>query len=222
MTHTKRIAAGYGKTKRWVVTPNPGAHPKNRCIPLLILVRDILGYADTSREAKRIIHNGLILVDKKPRKDPKYGVGLMDIVDIPKAKKHFRIMPSKKGLIPKEINEKESSIKLCRIMNKSILGNGIIQLNLHDGGNILVNENSYNTKDTLILSLPEHKIIDFIRFEKGNMAIIVKGRHSGKVGKIREISEGTASRRSLTKIESLQTLTDYIFVIGREKELISV
>lgn len=257
MVHTKRIAAGYGKKHKWVTTPNPGKHKKEDSIPLMLVVRDILGYADTSREAKKIIHDGLIFVDKKPRKDPKYGIGLMDVIDIPKANKHYRAILSKKGptlsefqkefgamnlrpekfpeeifgpiepkgsirskFILKDIDERESNIKLCKIMNKTLLGKGSIQLTLHDGSNILAGKNSYNAGDTIIFDLQNRKITDVIKFEKNNLAMIVHGRHKGNSGKISEIIDGTITRKSLTRIGDFQTLTDYIFVIGKDEPLI--
>lgn len=220
--HTKRIASGYGKGKKWVTTPNPGPHTRGRSIPLLTVVRDVLGYADSSREAKRIIHGGLVLVDKKIRRDPKFGVGLMDILEFQRLKKYFRVMPAKNGRILKEISEKESKIKLCKIINKSIIKKGITQLSLHDGSSILTEKEDYNTKDSLVLELPGRKINDDIKFVKGNTALVVKGRHSGKAEKIKDISKGTATRKSITSLGDIQTLTDYLFVIGRDKSLIQI
>jgi len=220
--HTKRISSGYGKKPKWIVTPRPGPHKREESIPLLIVVRDILKYADTAREAKRIIHDGLIMVDKRIRKDERYGVGLMDTIDIPKIKKSFRVLPSKKGLILREIPSKESSIKPCKIMNKTIIKNGSIQLNLHDGSNIITDKTDYRTRDTLLIELPERKIKDGIEFKKGNIALIVHGRHSGEIGEINEISEGTATKKSITRLGEIQTLTDYIFVIGKKKPVITI
>ena len=42
------------KEKVWAVKPRPGPHPKDFCIPLQIIVRDILELAETSKEAKKI------------------------------------------------------------------------------------------------------------------------------------------------------------------------
>lgn len=225
--HTKRIAVGYGKEHKWVTTPRPGAHPKRESIPLLLALRDILKYADNAREARFIIHNGEILVDKKVRKDPTFAIGLMDLVEIPRLKKYFRVVPSKKGLLLKEIDKKEGgNVKLCKIMDKKIVKKGIMQLNLHDGSNILVNdtgkEREYKTKETLVLELPERKIQGRIEFKPGNIGMIVKGRHSGKLGKIEKILEGTQTRKALIKIDSIETLADYVFMIGEKKPLISI
>jgi len=181
--HTKRIAAGYGKKPKWVVTSR-GSYRKEEGIPLLMIVRDVLKYADNAREARRIINDGLILVDKKPRKDPRYGVGLMGVVEIPKTKEYFRVLPSKKRYVIKKINKKESNVKPCKIIDKRLVKKGLIQLNLHDGSNILVDDNKYEPGDTVILELPERKIKDWIKFDKGNVAMIVRGRHSGDTGKI--------------------------------------
>ena len=73
-----------------MVRPRPGPHKLNECIPLQILVRDVLKLVDTGSDAKRMIKMGEILVDGKPRKDHKYPAGLMDVVSIPKIKKNYR------------------------------------------------------------------------------------------------------------------------------------
>ena len=220
--HQKRVASGQGKQPRFITVPNPGAHPKRESIPLVTLVRDVLGHADTAREARRIIRDGHVLVNGKTRREPKYAVGLMDIADIPELKKSFRILPSKKGLYPKEIDDKEAGTRLCRIVNKSVLPKGKIQLNLHDGTGILLDKDEYRRKDTLMIDVKTGKVKDSIEFKEGNTALVVHGRHSGEVGKIDEILPGTMKRESLTRVGELQTLTKYLFVIGRDKALISI
>jgi small subunit ribosomal protein S4e len=220
--HTKRIAIGYGKENKWVSTPNPGAHTRKESIPLILVVRDILGFADTSREAKKIIHDGLVSVDKKVRRDHKYGVGLMDVIEIPTISKHYRMVPGKKGLEMKEIDEKESSIKPCRVIGKTVVKGGKIQLVLHDGGALLADKDDYKTNDTIVIKLPERKMSEAIRFEKGNLALIYKGRHKGMSGKIKDIILATATRKSVTTLDDMQTLTEYSFIIGSDKPVIKI
>jgi small subunit ribosomal protein S4e len=220
--HTKRIAVGYGKENKWVSTPNPGAHTRKESIPLILVVRDILGFADTSREAKKIIHDGLVSVDKKVRRDHKYGVGLMDVIEIPTISKHYRMVPGKKGLEMKEIDEKESSIKPCRVIGKTVVKGGKIQLILHDGGALLADKDDYKTNDTIVIKLPERKMSEAIRFEKGNLALIYKGRHKGMSGKIKDVILATATRKSVTTLDDMQTLTEYSFIIGSDKPVIKI
>ena len=122
----------------WAVRPTPGPHPMSRCLPLALILRDILGYAKTRVEAKKIIAQGKVIVDGKVRKEELYPAGLMEVVEIPEVEKIFRILPSKKGLILHPIPKDEATFKLCRIENKTTVDGGHIQLNLHDGSNILV------------------------------------------------------------------------------------
>lgn len=220
--HLKRIASGQGKQPKFVTVPNPGAHPKMESIPLITLVRDRLGYADTAREARRIIRAGQIIINGRIRTEPRYAVGLMDVVEIPILKKFFRILPSKRGIYPKEIDDKEAKTRLCKITNKSILSKGRIQLNLHDGTNVLLNKDKYKRRDTLVIDIKTGKINGFIEFKEGNTAIVVHGRHSGEVGRIKDILPGTMKRDSLTSVGELQTLTRYLFVIGKDKASISI
>ncbi len=223
--HTKRISKGYGKKPRWLATPKPGAHSKEESIPLVLVVRDILGYADNAREAGFIINKGGVLVDKKVRKNLNFGVGLMDVIKLLKANKYFRILPAKKGVQLKEIDKKEAQFKLSKVMDKRILSKDKMQINLHDGSNLAVKKDEgekIKTRGTLILELPSRKIKKEIEFKKGNMAMIVKGRHSGEVGEIKEIVPRTQTHRALTRVGEIQTLSKYIFMIGEEKKLISV
>jgi len=55
------------KVKKWVVSPRPGPHKKFECIPLQIVVRDILKLAETGKEAKEIIKKGEILKEAKKK-----------------------------------------------------------------------------------------------------------------------------------------------------------
>ncbi|MBU4202227.1 MAG: 30S ribosomal protein S4e, partial [Candidatus Altiarchaeota archaeon] len=130
--------------------------------------------------------------------------------------------PSKKGLYPKGIDDKEAGTRMCKIVGKSTMPKGKIQLNLHDGTNILLDKNEYKRKDTLVIDIKTGKVKDSIEFKQGNTAMVVHGRHSGEAGKIGEILPGTMKRDSLTKVGELQTLTRYLFVIGKDKASISI
>ena len=108
---------------------------------LLIVVRDILKVADNAREAKIIINNGDILVDGRARKDYKYPVGFMDVIEIPKSEKVYRVLPDHKGrLVLHSISKKNAEFKLCMITDKTTIKGGKTQLNLHDGRNSIVDK----------------------------------------------------------------------------------
>jgi len=210
----------------WVVTPSPGPHPKEESIPLLVIVRDILGIVETAKDAKKIIKMGEIFVDGKSRKDHKFPVGLMDVIEIPKMEKIYRVVPFKHGLKLIEIPKKEAKLKLCRINNKTTVRGGKIQLNLHDGRNILVEKDVYKTGDSILIEIPEQKIVDHVKMEKGNMAIIIGGENRGKVVKVEEVIV-TRSREPnkaicLHENEKIITIKDYVFMVGKDKPLIKI
>ena len=214
------------KAYKWTVSPRPGPHKKFESIPLQILVRDILKLGETGKEAKKIIHEGEIFVDGKVRKDHAYPVGLMDAVAIQKLKKYFRVVPFSRGLKLVEIPEKESKIKICRINGKTVIRKGKMQLNLHDGKNILVDKSAYKTGDSVLIEVPTQKILEHVKLENGNTGMIIKGKNSGKLVKIKEIV--TTKSREPNKImcdmedKEVEVREDYVLVIGKGKPLVAV
>lgn len=214
------------KVRKWVVSPRPGPHPKFYSIPLLIIVRDILKLADTAKEAKKIIKSGEVLVDGKPRKDHRYPVGLFDVVSFPKIKKDYRIVPNPKGLSLIEIPEKEAKQKICRINNKTLVKKGKLQLNLHDGKNILVDNDSYKTGDSILIELPSLKILQHVPLAQGNLGLICKGLQAGKIVRIKEIIPGRIREKPKVICEldtqTKEIMKDRLFVVGKEKPLIKV
>jgi len=221
----------------WTVRPSPGPHSLDNCLPLAIILREILEFARTRKESKAIVSSGKVYVDGKIRWEDDFPVGLMDVLSITDVDKCFRILPSKKGLILHPINQEEAKFKLCRIENKTVVKNGHIQLNLHDGSNILIKTsesetsqgNVYKTFDTLKISLPEREILEHVKMKEGNFAIITGGKNIGNYGKIVEIekAEGKKRRHTLVKIEdekgnTYQTVLNFVFAIGEDKPLITL
>lgn len=181
---------------------------------------------ETGKEAKSIIKNAEILVDGKIRKDHKYPVGLMDVIEIPKIKKVYRIVSSEEGLKITETPKKESSLKLCRINDKTVIKGGLIQLNLHDGRNIPVKKDEYKTGDSILIEVPSQKIIKHIKMEKGSLAMITGGKNRGFIAEIKEVIV-TRSREPNKVVckrdgEEFVTIKDYVFVVGKEKPVIKV
>lgn len=222
--HQKRVSAPRSwpvakKTHAWIVRPNPGPHNMESSIPLLVLVRDMLKFADNSREAKRIINEGDVLVDGVVRRDYKFPVGLFDVVSIPKLNQYYRMLLNTSGKLILNPLGSADSTKLCRVQNKTILTKGIVQLNLHDGTNIQ-GSNELKTFDSVVISVPDKKIIKSIQCKPGNLAMIVGGNHCGETGIIKEIRKTRGSAKNMIGISGkidFETIDDYVFVIGEQK-----
>jgi ribosomal protein S4E len=65
--------------------------------------------------------------------------------------------------------------------------------------------------------MPSRKIKEVLAYEKGATAVVVQGRHRGASGQIKEVVAGTSARESLTTIGDFQTLSKYVFIIGKDK-----
>lgn len=223
------------KHGKFFVSPSPGPHPKRFCLPLLHIVRDLLDIMDNHREAKKLIGRGHFKVDGKVVLDEKFPVGLMDILSIDEIDTHYRVIPdSHYGLMLHEISKEESEYKLCRIKGKTTLKGGHIQLNLHDGRNILIRvkdptdpeEDTYKRMDVLKISLPEQEIQKKLEFSVGKLALIIDGANIGQVGKIMDIQKRFGPNASTVSIEHdgghTETSYDYTFIVGDEEPEINI
>ncbi len=229
--HLKRFKAPkmwpiHAKEETWTTKTSAGPHALDKSIPLVMVLRDILKVAANAREAKIILNNGDVLIDGIVRKDHKFPVGFMDVISIPKINKYYRILPDYKGrLMLHEIEEKDSTFKLVKINNKTTVKGGKTQLNLHDGRNVLTDD-EYKTNDVVLLNIPEQTISDSIKFEVGSIGLITSGRHTGELGKIDEINITKSSKSNTVLMEtdegSFLTLEKYVFVIGKDKPVISL
>jgi small subunit ribosomal protein S4e len=240
--HLKSLAAPefwpiLRKEYKWTVKPSPGPHPLERCLPLLILVRDIFKYAKTGKEARRLIGEGRFKVDGRVVRNYKFPVGLMDVIEITGVNEFYRILPTPiKVLWPHKIPKEEAGLKPCQIINKTTVKGGHIQLNLHDGRNVLVKvadprnpvEDIYETLGTVLISLRENTIVNYIPLKEGVIAIVYGGRNVGRVGKIVEIIPSALKRRKyIVTLEDnagrrFQTSLEYVFPIGIDKPVITL
>jgi small subunit ribosomal protein S4e len=228
--HLKRYKAPktwpiHPKEDTWTVKPAPGSHPINDSLSLTLVIRDILGLADNSREAKRIINSGNVLVDGRVIKDYKFPVGFMDIIEIPKTEESYRVLLDTKGRLKLHPVDKGSS-KLCKIVNKTTIKDGKTQLNLHDGQNLIV-DGDYSVGEVITLKIADNEVEDTFKLEEGVTVLVTGGKHTGELGTVSEIIVNESSKPNTILIENSKkdtflTLKDYAFVVGNDKPAISL
>jgi small subunit ribosomal protein S4e len=153
------------------------------------------------------------------------GIGIFDIITLPKAGKHYRILRDKKGRhVSIEIDAAAAETRLCKVVDKTVVKGGKVQLNLRHGANVLA-DNTYKPGDSIVVSLkPEDrfKIVDHFPFVTGNMAMVIGGRHSGKVARIIEIMKvpGSVPNKVILEDEKtkdrFETIDRYIFMVGKQ------
>jgi small subunit ribosomal protein S4e len=217
------------KENVWATKTNPGPHGLRVSIPLLVVVRDVFGYAETSKEAGMIIHQGKVIVDGKTRRDTRFPVGLMDVIEFKDTDMIYRVLPDhqrKYQFLP--IGRDEAGFKLCRIVGKSTVKGGRLQINLHDGRNLFLNEaaGNYALNDVLKVNVLEQEILDHVSFRQGARIIVTGGRYQGRYGILIDLGSEAREKRTATirtsDNEDIRTLAKYVFVVGNEIPLITV
>jgi small subunit ribosomal protein S4e len=205
------------KTSIWVTKAAPGAHTLELCMPVVVVIRDILGYAKSTREVRHILHNNLVSIDGRICKDSRRGVGFMDVLTL--GEENYRCIVDQKGILRyRQISKKEAETKVCRINGKTTVKGGKTQIHLHDGRNILTDDaGEYNTGDSLVLALPSQEIKEHIRFSDGIKCYLTGGAH---VGEFAEVSEYIVKRSSMpneVQFADFGTVMTNVFAIGKQK-----
>lgn len=201
------------KERKFTVTPRPGPHSKDRCIPLALILREYLGFAENMREVKSILGKGMVKINGKTRKDNKFPIGLMDVIEA--GDKYYILLPRSKGL--KLFETDKSQKRLVKVKNKTKIKKGKTQLNLNDGSNMLSEEDA-NTNDVLVLE--NGKIKEVLKFNKGSEVLVTRGKNSGKMGKIKEIEIVKGSRPNIVVVDfedyERQLPMSYLFAIKKD------
>lgn len=223
--HLKRLCA----PKSWMLSksggvfaprPKCGPHKLRESIPLVLILRNRLKYALNFNEAKKITMQRLIKVDHKPRTDPNYAPGIMDVIQITKVGENFRILYDHKGrFIAHRITAEEAKFKLCKVKRKIMGRNKTPMLITSDARTILYPDPLINVDSTIVLDLKENKIKDFIHFECGNIAMIICGANQGRIGIITQIEKHAGDhdivRLKDTSGNTFATRAKNVFVIGK-------
>ena len=207
------------KSSVWIQKPNPCGHPLDLCMPMGVILRDVLGVAQNRREAKKILHSKLVKVDGAIETDIGRGVGLMDVLTVgdvsykcvldTNGKLRYRIIPAK-----------EASTKICRVMGKTTIKGAKTQIHLHDGRNLLFNENpEYKTGDSLVISLPDQEVKSYHKFEEGSIAYLTGGNHIGELATVRGQDIKRSSKANEVQFDDFGTISDYVFIISGESDI---
>lgn len=223
--HLKRLNAPKSwvilrKTTKYIAKPLPGAHKLSESMPIVLVLKQ-LGHAQTSAEAKKLLNAHHVLVDGRRVKDLKAPVGLLDSISLPSSNEYYRITVDEKErlqLVP--IPKTEAILKLCKVVNKTMVAGGKTQFNLNDGRNILADSKTANTGDTLMIEVPSQKILQRIPLEKGVLVFLLGGKHIGTFGTVEKIENDEIT--FMQNGRAIVTAKKYALVVGKDKPLITI
>jgi len=223
--HLKRLNA----PKHWMLDklsgvfaprPSSGPHKLRESLPLILFIRNRLKYALSYDEAKKIVMQRLIKVDGKVRTDMTYPAGYMDVISIEKTSENFRLVYDVKGRFAvHRITPDEASYKLCKVTKQATGPKGVPYIVTNDGRTIRYPDPLIKVNDTVQVNVQTGKVMDFIKFESGNLCMITGGHNIGRVGTITTLEKHPGSFHIVHVKDSaghnFATRMGNVFVIGK-------
>ncbi len=221
--HQKRLAV----PKSWPVerkeetyTTKAGAGPHGEAgVPLLIVLRDVLSYVDSKKEARYALDQDSVLINGKAVSDERLPVGMFDILAFREREEYYRVFPDEGGRLSlTPIDADAAGSKLGKIVGKTQIAGGDTQLTLHDGQTLLVEEaTAYDTNDSIVVANDDDEIVAHFTYEEGALVTAVSGSHAGRIGTISEIQVTPGSSANNVLIEDgddrFETVEEYVVVI---------
>jgi len=226
--HQKRLSVPKSwpvdrKTETFTVKADAGPHGESG-VPLLIILRDVLGYADNRKEARYALNEGNVRINGKPIRDEERPVGMFDIVAFDEREEYYRVFPDEGGRLSlTPIDEESAQSKLGKIAGKRHVSGGDIQLTLHDGQTLLVDDESYDVGDSLVVANEDDEIVAHFEYEVGALVTAVDGAHAGEIGTVEEIQVTPGSSQNNVLVDQddapvdadggFETIEEYVVVI---------
>ncbi len=206
------------KTDTFTVKAGAGPHGEEG-VPLLILLRDVLGYVDSKKEARYALNQDEILVNGTAISDAERPIGMFDILAFTEREEFYRVFPDEGGrLALTPIAGEDAESKLGKIVEKSQVSGGKTQLTLHDGQTLLVGDaTSYSTKDSIVVSNEDNTIVAHFPYEEGALVTAIRGTHAGEIGTLESIDVTAGSSSNTVTVEqdgdTFETIEEYVVVI---------
>ncbi|KAM0071392.1 putative ribosomal protein S4e [Helianthus debilis subsp. tardiflorus] len=80
--------------------------------------------------------------------------------------------------------------KLCKVRSVQFGSKGIPYINTYNGRSIRYPDPLIKANDTIKLDLESNKIVNFIKFDDGNVVMVTGGRNIGRVGILKNRVKG--------------------------------
>ena len=221
--HQKRLSVPKSwpverKTETFTVKAGAGPHGEDG-VPLVVLLRDVLGYVDSKKEARYALSEDAILVNGDPINDEQRPIGMFDIVAFPGREEYYRVFPDEGGrLALTEIDADAAESRLGKIEGKQQITGGDTQLTLHDGTTLIVDDGSeYSCTDSVVVDNDDKSIVAHFPFEEGALVTAVRGNHGGKIGEIDAFDITPGSGPNTVGVDTddggFETIQEYVVVI---------
>ena len=223
--HQKRLSVPKSwpverKTSTFTVKAGAGPHGEAG-VPLVVLLRDVLGYVDTTGEASYALNQGGVLVNGEPASSVRRPIGMFDLLGFPDRDEYYRVFPDEGGRLSlTPIPEDAADGKLAKITDARNVSGGATQLSLHDGQNLHIpaeEDHTYAPGDSIVVGFDEGAILAHFVREEGALVTVVDGQHAGRIGTLEERNVIPGSSPNTVAVEtdngSFETIEEYVVVI---------
>lgn len=196
------------KERAYITKPNPGRHSLGRCIALSLAARK-LGVAKTTGEAEKVIKSKAFKVNGRMVTEPKYPVGIGDMVEA--GGETYRLWINEQG---KAVLEPAKPAEpLYKVVGKYKSSGNKQMLRLHDGSSVEA-KSGISVNDSVILK--DGKVDRTLKLAPGARCSVVEGVHVGAKGTVVNLVEGTMHKSRSLVVESgsskFETLVGNIMV----------
>jgi small subunit ribosomal protein S4e len=185
MTHQKRLPAPkhypIQRKQNTYVSTIKGSRSSENAVPTVLVLRDILEYAETEKEAKEIVKNGDLLRNGEAVRDIKEGIGVLDVIEIPETEEVYRVI--RKGKYLEFIAVEDSEKSAGKVVGKSVEGDDYVY-RLHNGENYRTGD-EFSTGSTLVFNGG----VEEFELEEGAQVLVIDGKHAGETAELTEINE---------------------------------
>jgi len=221
--HQKRLSVPNSwpverKTETYTVKAGAGPHGEDG-VPLLVLLRDVLGYVDSKKEARYALNQDSVLVNGDAISDERRPIGMFDIIAFTEREEYYRVFPDEGGrLALTPVDADAAGSRLGKIIRKEQVSGGAFQLTLHDGTNIRVDDaGEYAPNDSLVIDNEDKSVVAHFVYEEGALVTAVDGQHAGDIGTVDEIvvtqGSGDNTVHAANDDGGFETIEDYVVVI---------
>ena len=136
----------------------------------------------------------MIKVDGKIRRDPRFPLGIMDVVSIEKTNENFRMLLDTKGrFIPHRVEAKEAGFKLCKVIRKRIGKAKVPHVVTHDGRTIRYAHPDVQINDSVKFNLSTGAVDGIVKFQNNAIVMITGGNNIGRIGHLQSLEKHPGS-----------------------------
>jgi len=219
-SHIKRIVAPktwpiLRKTTTCISRPKPNGQKMEMTMPVVLVMREILGLVQTAAQAKKILRTTPVTVNGRRIYDTDSAVGFMDLLNV--GGKNYRVLINENKVLT--VTPAKEDVIIQKITGKTSLGKNKTQINCASGRNLIVAKDDYKVGDSIVFD-KDGKVVGHHALDSGASVLLTGGSHIGKVCTVESIT-GHVIIISVGD-EKLQTATTHAYVVGKGKPAITL